>query len=215
MNENQIIEAALQRRFARAVVPECPQGPWGMTTAAPVRPRARSRVFAYACAVLAILVSVGVAGQASGALRAGYAHLFMFQGSTKPLPPLIHRADRLTFAQAQRHIPFTIVVPAGLPPHTIFQYAGVSEHQIPRVALVYQTQLGARYYRIIISEMTAVSGPPVARLELGSKGKDGRMHLQTWTLHLRRWKHGDIIMETVPLGLPSAMIDRIVRENTR
>ncbi len=216
MNENQIIEAALQRRFARAVVPECPQGPWGLTTASPARPQPRSRGFAYACAVLVILVSAGVAGQASGVLRAGYAQLFIFHGSSKPLPPLIHRADRLTIAQAQQHMPFTVVVPAGLPPHTIFQYADVvSEHQIPQVVLVYQTQIGGRYYRIIINEATAVSGPPIAHFEAVSKGKDGRTRHRTWTLPLRRWKHGDVIMETLPLGLPSTMIDRIVRENTR
>lgn len=215
MNEPQIIEAALQRRFARVAVPECPQGPWAPTTAAPALPHPRSRGFAYACAVLVILVSAGIATQASGVLRAGYAHLFIFQGSSKPLPPLIHRADRLSIAQAQQHIPFAVVVPVGLPPHTIFQYAHVvSEQPIARVALVYQTQIGGRYYRIIINETTVVSGPPVAHFELVFKGKDARTHRETWTLPLRRWKHEDVIMEMLPQGLPATITDRIVRENT-
>ncbi len=212
MNESQIIEAALERRFARAVVPECPHGPWRPAQSA--RPRPRSLGWAYACAVLVVFVSAGVAGQASGVLPDGFARFF--QGSVKPLPPLIHRADRLTIAQAQQHMPFTIVVPAGLPPHTIFQYAHVvSEHPIPRVALLYQTQIGAEYYRININETTAVSGPPVAHFEALFKGKDGRIHDRTWTLPLRRWKHGNIFMETLPQGIPPAMVDRIVRENTR
>jgi len=216
MNEHQIIEEALQRRFAHAAIPECPQRPWAPAMAAPVRQHSRSRGFAYACAVLVVLVSAGIATQASGTLRARYAHLFMFQGSTKPLPPLIHRADRLTIAQAQQHIPFTIVVPAGLPPNTLFQYAHVvSEHPIPRVDVVYQTETGGRYYRININETTAVSGPPVVHADLIFKGKDGRKHHDTWTIPLRRWKHGDLIMEMVPQGLPAAMTDRIVRENTR
>lgn len=215
MNEHQLIEAALQRRFARAVVPECPPGPWGLTTAVPVRPRLWSRGFAYACAALVILISAGVAGQASGALRAGYAHLFLFQGSSKPIPPLIHRADRLTIAQAQQRIPFAIVVPVGLPPLTIFQYAHVvSERPIPRVDLVYQTQISDRYYRININEATAVSGPPIVHAEAIFKAKDGRTHREAWAIPLRRWKHGDLIMEMVPQGLPAAVVDRIVRENT-
>jgi hypothetical protein len=219
MNEGQIIEAALRRRFARAAVPECPQGPWSPTTAAPVRPHHRSRGFAYAIAVLGVLVSAGVAAQASGVLRAGYAHLFTFQGSTKPLPPLTHRADRLTIAQAQQHMPFAIVVPAGLPPHTILQYAGVGSaafpgSPIPRVALNYQSQIGGRYYRIIIIETTVVSGLPVAHFEAIGKGKDGRLRRETWTVPLRRWKHGDVIMTMLAPGIPATMIDRIVRENT-
>lgn len=216
MNERQIIEEALQRRFARAAVPECPRGPWGPATASAFRPRPRSRGFAYAGAVLVLLVGAGVAAQASGALRAGYAHLLWFQGSSKPVPPLIHRADRLTIAQAQQHMPFAIVVPAGLPAHTTLQYAHVvSEHPVPRVALMYQMQRGGRYYLININETTAVSGPPVTHFEALSKGKDGRTHDSTWTLPLRRWKHGDVIMEMLPQGLPPTVVDRIVRENTR
>ena len=215
MNEHQIIEAALQRRFARAAVPECPQGPWSPATPAPRRPQLQSRRFAYAGAMLATLVSAGLAAQASGALRAGYAHLGIFQGSSKPLPPLIHRADRFTMAQAQQHLPFTIVAPAGLPPNTTFQYAHVvSEHPIAGVALMYQTKIGGKYYWININETTAVSGPPLAHFEVESKGKDGRTHRYTWTVPTRRWKHGDVIMEMLPLGLPAATVDRIVRENT-
>jgi hypothetical protein len=211
MNESQIIEAALQRRFARAVVPECPNGPW--RPASPIPSRPRSRGLAYACALLLVFVSAGVAGQASG-VQPWFARFF--QGSQKPLPPLIHRADRLTIAQAQQNMPFTIVVPNGLPPHTTFEYAhGVSEHSVPHVALYYQTQIGGEYYRIIISEATAVSGPALAHFDVAFKGKDGLMHDRTWTLPLRRWKHGNVIMEMLPDGLPPSVVDRIVRENTR
>ncbi len=216
VNERQIIEAALQQRFARAAVPECPTGLWTPATAVPRQPRPRPRGFTYACAVLVVLVSAGVAAQASGALRAGYAQLRMFQGSSKPLPPLIHRADRFTMAQAQQRLPFALVMPAGLPPNTTFQYAHVvSEHSVPSVALMYQTQIGGKYYWININETTAVSGPPIARFEAVGKGKDGRLHDHTWTVPMRRWKHGEVIMEMLPLGLPAAVVDRIVRENTR
>lgn len=215
MNEVQIIEEALQRRFARSAVPECPQGPWSPTTAAPIRPHHRSRRLAYAIAVLGMVVSAGVVAQASGVLTAGYAHLIIFQGSSKPLSPLIHRADRLTIAQAQQHVPFAIVVPAGLPPHTILQYADVgSEHPVPRVVLNYQTQIGGRYYRTVIVETTSDTGPPVAHFEAIGKGKDGRLRHRTWTVTLRRWKHKDVIMEMLSQGLPATMVDRIVRENT-
>ena len=216
MNERQIIEAALQQRFARVRVPECPQGPWGPATAAARRPQPQSCGLAYAGAMLVIVVSAGLAAQASGALRAGYEHLGIFQGSSKPLQPLVHRADRLTIAQAQQYLPFVVVEPAGMPPHTTFQYAHViSEHPVPRVAMMYQTQIGGKYYWININEATADSGPPVARFELVGRGKDGWLHRETWTVPMRRWKHGDVIMEMVPLGLPAAVVDRIVRENTR
>ncbi len=215
MNVDQKIEAALQRRFTRAAVPQCPQSAWSATTSAPVRQRPRSRSFAYACAALVILISGGVAAQASGALGAEYAHLFTFNGSSKPLPPLIHRADRFTMAQAQQRMPFSIVTPVGLPPETTFQYAHViSEHPLPRVSLVYQTQIGPRYYRIIVNETTEASGPAVAHAEAEFKGNDGRMRHETWTIPMRRWKHGAIFMEMVTPGLPGAIVDRIVRENT-
>ncbi len=215
MNERQMIEAALQQRFARASVPEYPRGPWSPTMKGSSRPRVRSRGFAYAAALLAVLVGAGVAAQASGALRAGYARLRIFQGLSQPLPPLVHRADRFTMEQAQQHLPFAIVVPAGLPPHTVFQYADVvSEQPIPRVALMYQMQLGSKYYLININETTAASGPPVAHFEAMSRGKDGRLHSHTWTVRVRRWKHGNVVMEMLAPGLPAAMIDRIVREST-
>ena len=215
MNERHIIEAALERRFARATVPECPPGPWGPTTGAPLQLRRRSRGFAYACAALAILLSAGIATQASDVLRAGYAHLFPFGGSSKPLPGLIHRADRLTIAQAQQLVPFPIVVPVGLPPNTTFQYASaVGGRPIPGVGLMYQTKIGGLYYLIAINETTAVSGPPVAHFEAIGKGKDGRTHHRAWTVPLRRWKHGDLIMEMFPGALPDNITDRIVRENT-
>jgi hypothetical protein len=216
MNEAQTIKAAIERRFSRAAVPDVPLGPWRAEPARALRPHAPSRRFAYASTVLGVFVAAGVAAQASGTLPAYYARLVGFGGSAKPLPPLVHRADRLTITQAQQHMPFQIVVPAGLPAHTSLQYAHVvSEQPIPRVALNYQTQIGGRYYRININETTAVSGPPVTHFEAIFKGKDGRSRHQTWTVPLRRWKHGAVVMEMVPAGLPAPVVDRIVRETTR
>ena len=216
MNEAQTITAAIARRFSRAAIPDVPPGPWSAKTAPAVRPHASSRRFAYASAALGMLAAAGVAAQASGTLPAYYARLMMWGGSSKPLPPLIHRADRLTIAQAQQRMPFAIVVPAGLPAHTSLQYAHVvSEHPVPRVALNYQAQIGGRYYRINVNETTAVSGPPVTHFEAILKGKDGRSRHEVWTVPVRRWHHGAVVMEMVPGGLPPAVVDRIVRENTR
>ena len=210
MNESQVIEAAIERRFSRAAIPDVPRGPWCAKTAHAARPHAAPRRFAYAGAVLGILVTAGITAQASGALPAAYARLIGWNGSSKPLPPLIHAADRLTIAQAQQQTPFTIVIPAGLPPNTTLQYAAAGrEHLIPRVALNYQTVIGGRYYRIIITETTVASGPPVGRFAVGRIGQE------TWTVPLRRWRHGAIVMEILPAGLPPAVVDRIVRENTR
>lgn len=165
--------------------------------------------------MLVILVSGGIAAQASGALGAGYAYLLNV-GSSKPLPPLIHRADRLTVAQAQQQIPFSIVDPIGLPPHTTFQYAHVISHgPVPNVALYYQTQIDGRYYRIIINETTAINNPPVPHFEVEGKGKNGRIRVERWTLPFRLWKHVAIFMQMLPpQGLPPAIVDRIARENT-
>lgn len=214
MNENQKIEAALERRFARVAVPECPDLAWSSVSSVPARRRTRPHRYAYALATLVVLVSGGVAAQASGALSAGYARLFNF-GSSKPLPPMIHGTDRLTVAQTQQQVPFSIVVPVGLPPHSTFEYAHVVRREpVPNIALYYQAQIGGLYYRIIIGETTAVTRPAVVHVELVGKGKDGRMRLKKWTLPLRVWKHGAIFMEMLPQGLPPAVVDRIVRENT-
>lgn len=217
----QRLRAAAHASVNAVTVPEPPASLRLLRTGV-ARRRTSGWLWTAAAAAAAVALTVatdggrgGVVAQASGVLRAGYAHLFIFQGSSKPLPPLIHRADRLTIAQAQERVPFAIVVPAGLPPHTILQYAAVgSEHPVPRVVLNYQTQIGGRYYRTIIVETTTVSGPPVAHFDVIRKGKDGRLRHETWTLPLRRWKHGDVIMEMLPQGLPATMIDRIVRENT-
>ncbi|HEX3465027.1 MAG TPA: hypothetical protein VHS78_13350 [Candidatus Elarobacter sp.] len=216
MNESEtIIKAALERRFARVPVPDLPQGPWRSQPAPARRPRFRSRGFVYASVVLGALAVAGVGAQASDTLRADFARFFPLNGSSKPLPPMIHRADRLTIAQAQQRMPFTIVVPAGLPPNTTLQYAHVvSEQPVPRVALNYQALIGGRYYRININETTSVSGPPVAHFDVMFKAKDGQTHHQSGTLPLRRWKHGDVIMEMLPEGLPPAVSERIVRANT-
>jgi hypothetical protein len=214
MNEEQKIKSALERRFARAAVPECPGLAWDSMWPVPVRRRSRLHGYAYVFATLVVLVSGGIAAQASGALSAGFARLFN-SGSSRPLPPLIHPADRLTVAQAQQRIPFSIVAPVGLPPHSTFEYAEVARRElVPNVALVYQTEIGGLYYRIIINETTVVHGSPVAHFEVEGKGKNDRMRIEKWTLPLRVWKHGAIFMEMLPQGLPRAVVDRIVRENT-
>lgn len=218
MNESQTIKAAIERRFARAPIPDVPRGPWTTETTRVVRPHGPARRFAYASAALGILVAAGVAAQASGALPATYARLIGWGGSSKPLPPLIHRADRLTIAQAQQHMPFTIVIPAGLPAHTSLQYAHVvSERPVPRVALNYQTEIGGRYYRINVNETTVANDPAVAHVAhfaLVFRTKDGRRQHQAGMVPMRRWKHGAVVMELIPSGLPDAVVDRIVRENT-
>ena len=214
MNEPEIIEMALQRRFARVTIPDCPHGPWAPTSPAPIPRRARLRGFAYACAAVAILLGTGVATQAASALRVGYA-IFFNHGSSTPLPPLIHQPDRLTIEQAQQHLPFRIVVPVGLPTHTLFQYAGViNVHSNPVVALYYQAQIAGRYFRIIIKEATAINGPPVVHFDAVVRGKDGQLRDNRWTLPVRRWRHGNVIMEMLPQGLPAAVVNRIVRDNT-
>ncbi|MBV9439380.1 MAG: hypothetical protein JOZ24_05245 [Candidatus Eremiobacteraeota bacterium] len=214
MKDGDAIKAAIEQRFSRVALPAAPPGPWRANAAPGASARAPSRRLGYACAVLGILVAAGVAAQASGTLRRDYARLLGFGGSPHPLPPLVHRADRLTLAQAQQRVPFAIVVPTGLPPQTRFQYATVGEHPTPRVGLVYQTVRRGRYYRIVIDETTVVSGPAKVHVSLLFKGKDGRGHREEWTLPLRRWKHGTVIMEMIPQGLPAAVADRIVRENT-
>jgi len=215
MNEVQIIKTALERRFARVAIPDCPQQAWSGKTAPAVR-HTRSRGFAYVSAALGMLALGGVAAQASGTIPARLAHLMWLDGSSKPIPPLIHRADQLTIAQAQQRMPFAIVVPAGLPPHTSLQYAHVvSEQPVPRVALNYQARIGGRYYRININETTAVSEPPVRHHRPIFKAKNGSTYREVATLRPRRWKHGALIMEMVPAGLPAPIVDRIVRENTR
>jgi len=214
MNEEQTITAAIARRFARVAIPNVPPGPWSAKTAPAVR-HARSRGFAYTSVVLGVLALGGIAAQASGAIPPALAHLRWLDGSSKPIPPLIHRADQLTIAQAQQHMPFAIVVPAGLPPHTSLQYAHVvSEQPVPRVALNYQTQIGGRYYRININETTAVSEPPARHHRPIFKSKNGSTYREVATLRPRRWKHGAVIMEMAPAGLPAAIVDQIVRENT-
>jgi hypothetical protein len=211
------LRAAAHASVDAVAVPE-PPASLRLVRAAVVRRRTSGWLWT-AAAVAAVALTVttdggraGVVAQAAGVLRAAYAHVFVLQSSAKPLPPLIHRADRLTVAQARQHVPFAIVVPAGLPPHTVLQYADVdSEHAVPRVVLNYQTQIGGRYYRTMIVETTTVSGPPVAHFE--AIGKDG--HRRTWAVPVRRWKHGNVIMEMLSPGLSATMMDRIVRENTQ
>ncbi|MEA2720975.1 MAG: hypothetical protein QOJ39_2839 [Candidatus Eremiobacteraeota bacterium] len=213
-NDGQLIKAALDRRFARAGMPPCPDAAWALSDVTAKRvTNARStsgpRRFAYAAALLAVVAVAGLAAQASDPVKQGYMR-FLFV-SSRPLQPLIHAADRLSIAQAQARMPFQIVVPAGLPAGTRLQYAHVvSEKPVPRVALRYEAHLGGRYYAISINESTVALGPPVAHFEGRSLGHPSRK----WTLPMYRWKHGDVVMELLAPELPAAMTDEIVRANT-
>ena len=216
MNDDaQLIKAALDRRFARVETPECPASAWRATTAAPAtitRPRSRSRGFAYAAALVGVIAIGGLAAQAASSIKAGDTTFTRwFSVSTRPLMPKIHAADRLTIAEAQRRMPFTIVVPKGLPAGSRLLYAHVvSETPNPRVSLQYEAHIGSKYYDINVNEMTRAVGPPVAHFEVQQAGH----RTKSWNFPLRRWNHGAVVMEMVPGGLPAGMVERIVRENT-
>ena len=215
MNDDaQLITSALDRRFARVAIPPCPDGVWRAATVAPASIASRnglSRGLAYAAALVGVVAIGGLAAQAatSGKLHdMPFMHMFV---SSKPLEPTIHKADRLTIAEAQRRIPFPIVVPTGLPADSEFLYAAVVDKRpSPRVALNYQAHIANRYYRIAVSESTAVTGPPRAYAQLS--GPAGVV--KRWSVPLRRWKHGDIFMEMVDVALPPGVSDRIVQANT-
>jgi hypothetical protein len=184
-------------------VPAWPEGAWNATATEPltnVRPKGFSRRFAYATALLGAVAIAGLTAQASTFIKASYANLigprFLFV-SSKPLTPMIHAADRLTIAEVQRRMPFSIVVPTGLPANTRFLYAHVlSEHPIPRIALSYEAHRGNRYYRIAISESTVAVGPAAAHFELRTLGGSTKK----WTLPMRRWKHGGVVMDLAAWG---------------
>jgi hypothetical protein len=212
-DDDRLITAALTRRFARAASPECPAAAWHATPVGPPaaqRSSVRAR-FAYGAALLGVVAVASLAAQASSTVQQGYLRIVQpLFSSSKPLMPLIHRADRLTIAEAQQRIPFPIVALKGLPPGSEFRYAHVvSEKPVPRVALEYQAHVGSRYYRISVNETTVASGPPVTRFEFRSVGHPTKV----WNVPIRRWKHGNVVMELLPV-LPAAMTDRIVRANT-
>ena len=214
MNDDaQLIKAALDRRFSRAATPSCPDGAWRAATPAPAtsgRPRG-FRGFAYAAALVGAVAIGGLAAQAATSGKLADTPFLKMFASSKPLQPLIHRADRLTVAEAQRRMPFPIVVPTGLPAGSTFLYAHVIKEQpTAQVALNYQAHIGRGYYRIAISESTVPIGPTVVRLEYRPRG----VTTKVWRLPLRRWKHGDVVMEMFDAELPSGVGDRIVRENT-
>jgi len=216
MNDDaQLIKAALHRRFARTTTPPCPEGAWhAMSTeqATTPRPRGFSRGFAYAAALVGVVAIAGLAAQAASAIKAGDATFGRWLPvSTRPLMPKIHAADRLTIAEAQRRMPFPIVVPKGLPAGSRLLYAHVvSEKPNPRVSLQYEAHIGSKYYDININELTGAVGPAVAHLEVQLAGHA----MKSWNLPVRRWKHGAVTMEMLPKGLPAAITERIVRENT-
>ena len=214
MNDDaRFITAALDRRFSRAGMPPCPDGAWHATTAQPSPlPRANSlpRKFAYAAALVAGVAAAGLAAQASGAVKISNLP-FWTHVSSKPLTPIIHAADRLTIAEAQRHMPFTIIEPKGLPETTRLLYAHVvSESPVHRVALRYEAHIGSKYYDITFNEATKAIGPPVAHFTL----INAKHVTKTWTAPLRRWKQNGVVMEMHAWGLPAALSDAIVRANT-
>jgi hypothetical protein len=214
-SDSELIKAALAQRFARAGMPNCPERAWQIdatVTSRKVSLRVRSHRLAYAALFVAVAAIGGIGAQAANAVRESYEHVMApVFASDEPLKPLIHAADRLTMAQAQRRMPFTIVDPAGLPDHTRFMYAHVlSEASAARVALNYETHYGTKYYRVSIEESTAVSEPPVAHFNVLFLG-----HTIDWTLPKIRWKHGSVTMDLFDWQLPHEMNDRIVRANTR
>jgi hypothetical protein len=214
MNDDaKLIKAALHRRFARAATPDCPDGAWrAAEPATTARPKRFSRGFAYAAALVGVVAIGGLAAQAASSIKAGDAPFTRwFSVSTRPLMPTIHAADRLTIAEAQRSMPFTIVVPTGLPAGSRLMYAHVvSEKPNPRVQLRYEAHIGSKYYDININELTHAVGPPVTHLEVRRAGHATK----SWNVPLRRWKHGAVVMEMFPTGLPTGMADQIVRSNT-
>lgn len=216
MNDDaQLIRAALDQRFSSAAVPACPDAAWRATATQPVtivRPQGLSRRFAYGAALLVVVAISGLTAQASNVVKATYSRLLgpLFV-SSKPLQPIIHAADRLTIEQAQRRMPFPIVVPTGLPANTRFLYAHVlSEEPHHWVALTYQAHIAGDYYRIAIGESTVAVGPPVAHFEVRTPGGNTKK----WTLPVRRWKHGALVMELMGTPLPAVIADQIVRANT-
>ncbi len=214
MNDDaQLIKAALDRRFARAATPPCPDGAWNATEPATVaRPRRVSRGFAYAAALVGVVAIGGLAAQAASSIKSGDATFTRwFSVSTRPVMPKIHAADRLTIAEAQRRMPFPIIVPKGLPTSSRLLYAHVvSEKPNPRVSLQYEAHIGSKYYDININELTGVVGPPVTHIEIRRAGHG----MKSWNLPVRRWKHGAVTMEMFPTELPAAMTERIVHANT-
>ena len=212
-DDAQLIKAALERRFARADTPPCPDGAWHATTAAPARNSRFSGVprgFAYAAALLALVGIGGIAAQASSSNQIHDLPFLRFFVSSKPLPPGIHAADRLTIAQAQRRIPFPIFEPTALPADTHLDYAAVGERPKPRVTLNYQAHIAGKYYRIAFDESTVPHGPSRARLDVVGPGHVRKV----WDFPIRRFKHGALFVNLYALGLPEAMQDRIVQANT-
>ncbi|MFN2460668.1 MAG: hypothetical protein ABR591_08280 [Candidatus Velthaea sp.] len=210
-----LITDALRRRFARAGTPACPDGAWqaaAFRSASNVLPRRASRRLAYAAALLGTAAIGALAAQASDTVKASYAQFVLpFFVSSKPLAPAIHAADRLTIAEAQRHMPFSIVVPAGLPERSRFMYAHVlREKPNASVALTYEAHIGGRYYRISFNESTVAVGPPVTRFEFRWNGHATKAS----TLPHPRWKHGSVIIDLFAWGLPADASNQIVRANT-
>ncbi|MDP9104351.1 MAG: hypothetical protein M3N49_00215 [Candidatus Eremiobacteraeota bacterium] len=215
MNDDaRVIKAALDRRFARAATPPCPDGAWQAATAAPVRsdrPRGLPRGFAYAAALLAVVGIGGLAAQAANPDKLHDLPFMRFFVSSKPLMPGIHAADRLTIAEAQRRISFPIVVPTGLPEGTRFQYAHVIKEQPnPLVGLTYQAHIANKYYRIAFNESTVSAGPPSVHVQMRSSGHGTK----SWDFPVRQFKHGDVFIDLLAFGLPEDLSDRIVRANT-
>lgn len=210
-NHAELIRTALERRYARLPLPACPDKSWRVEeakAAVKVGPIARSRTFAYLSAALVVMAIAGLSANASTVITQTYMR-FMGTGSSKPLPPMIHAADRLTIEEAQRRMPFAIVEPKALPEHTLLRYAGVGkELPITRVSLFYETHIANRYYRIIFGEST-VEGPASTPVVL--EGRNGKV--KRYALQIRRWRHGPLFFSLVAPGLPDDISARIVRAN--
>ncbi len=76
--------------------------------------------------------------------------------------------------------------------------------------MTYQAHIASNYYRIAFDESTVAPGPARAHLDVATAG-GGR---KSWSLPVRRFKHGAVFMDLFAFGLPEDMSDRIVRANT-
>ena len=177
-----------------------------------VRPNGVSRKLAYAAALIGVVVDRRARGTGIGfgelsrhARAANLQRLFETAGALDPSRGPSY--DR----QAQARMPFSIVVPTGLPAGTHLRYAAVTEHPAPRVVLAYEARIAGKYYPVNVAESTGDVGPPEAHVEVRVAGHGTRR----FEIPVRRWMHGAIVMDLTAPGLPAAMSDRIVRANTK
>ncbi len=213
MNDrDELIRAAVRRRYASLAVPACPDISWRIAETMPVAksgpPVARSRTLRYVAAAAVLLAIAGLSANASTLIALSHIR-FMGGSSSRPLPPMIHAADRLTVKEAQRRVPFVIVLPKGLPEHTTFDYAEVASAEgSAHVNLSYQALVGNRYYRLVFGEST-IEAPSRIPVEVGTR--DGAVH--KYYLPVRRWRHDTLFMSLITPGLADGVSERIARAN--